>query len=129
MLSIVKCSGLAGTIGSLATNPFYVLQTRQSKSDKTMLGLLKEMHEREGLLTLWKGVLASLILVSNPIIQFVIYEWLKKTLSKDGRQLSSGIIFLIGAISKIVATIITYPYTLLRTRQQIKTEKGHFSLG
>jgi hypothetical protein len=31
MLSIVKCSGLAGLIGSLATNPFFVLQTRQSK--------------------------------------------------------------------------------------------------
>lgn len=31
MFSIVKCSGLAGIIGSIATNPFYVLQTRQSK--------------------------------------------------------------------------------------------------
>lgn len=31
MLSIIKCSGLAGIIGSIATNPFYVLQTRQSK--------------------------------------------------------------------------------------------------
>jgi hypothetical protein len=31
MVSIMKCSGLAGVIGSIATNPFYVLQTRQSK--------------------------------------------------------------------------------------------------
>ena len=31
MMSIVKCSGIAGVIGSLATNPFYVLQTRQSR--------------------------------------------------------------------------------------------------
>lgn len=34
MLSIIQCSGLAGAIGSIATNPFYVLQTRQSKEDK-----------------------------------------------------------------------------------------------
>jgi hypothetical protein len=26
---------------------------------------------------------------------------------------------MIGAISKIIATLFTYPYTLLRTRQQI----------
>ena len=29
-------------------------------------------------------MLASIILVANPIIQFVTYEFLKKRLSKDG---------------------------------------------
>lgn len=37
----------------------------------------------------------------------------------SGKPLSSLIVFLIGAISKIIATLFTYPYTLLRTRQQI----------
>ena len=36
------------------------------------------MVSNEGILSLWKGLLASLILVSNPIIQFCVYEWLKK---------------------------------------------------
>jgi len=40
-----------------------------------------------------------------------------------GKVLSSLIVFVIGAISKIIATFCTYPYTLLRTRQQIKTDK------
>jgi len=71
----------------------------------------------------WKGILASLILVSNPIIQFVIYEWLKRRASKNGKEVSSIVIFMIGAISKIVATIFTYPYTLLRARQQMKADK------
>lgn len=84
MIGIVKCSGLAGIVGSLATNPFYVLQTRQSKENKPMIDIIKKMKNDEGLIAFWKGVLASLILVTNPIIQFVIYEWLKKNLSKNG---------------------------------------------
>jgi len=42
------------------------------------------MVNREGLMSLWKGMLASMILVSNPIIQFVVYEWLKKKFSVNG---------------------------------------------
>lgn len=73
MVSIIKCSGLAGIIGSIATNPFYVLQTRQSKENKPVLSILKKMIHDEGFLALWKGMLASVILVANPIIQFVTY--------------------------------------------------------
>lgn len=85
MLSIVQCSGLAGCIGSLATNPFYVIQTRQTKENKPMLAILRKLLKEEGLLALWKGMLASIILVTNPIIQFVVYEWLKKRFSTDGK--------------------------------------------
>ena len=35
------------------------------------------------------------------------------------------VIFLIGAISKIIATLVTYPYTLIRTKQHVdKTKKA-----
>ena len=128
MMSIAQCSGLAGIIGSLMTNPFYVLQTRQSKENKPLVALTRKLIKDEGVWTLWKGIAASLILVSNPIIQFVVYEHLKKRLGKGGKQLSSLLIFLIGAISKIVATIFTYPYTLLRTRQQSKKADKNLSL-
>jgi len=33
------------------------------------------------------------------------------------------ITFIIGALSKIVATFFTYPYTLLRARQHVKGER------
>ena len=42
------------------------------------------MMKDEGITCLWKGMLASIILVTNPIIQFVTYEFLKKKISKDG---------------------------------------------
>jgi solute carrier family 25 (peroxisomal adenine nucleotide transporter), member 17 len=51
-----------------------------------MLSILQKLVKEEGTLALWKGMLASIILVTNPIIQFVVYEWLKKRLSSDGKQ-------------------------------------------
>jgi adenine nucleotide transporter 17 len=75
-------------------------------------------------MALWKGLSSSLILVSNPIIQFVIYEQLKKTLSIDK---SSGwydlVIFLMGALSKMISTLCTYPITVVRTKQHISVGK------
>jgi hypothetical protein len=32
----------------------------------------------DGIKSLWKGLSSSLVLVSNPIIQFCVYEWCKK---------------------------------------------------
>jgi adenine nucleotide transporter 17 len=79
-------------------------------------------------MALWKGLSSSLILVSNPIIQFVIYEQLKKAFSIDK---SSGwydlVIFLIGALSKMISTLCTYPITVIRTRQHISIEKDKWS--
>lgn len=37
----------------------------------------------------------------------------------DKSALYDLLIFIIGAISKIVATLITYPYTLIRTKQHV----------
>lgn len=78
LLSIAKCSGLAGCAAALATNPFWVLKTKQAERRVPILKAGKDLVASEGILALWKGLVASLILVSNPIIQFGIYEWLKK---------------------------------------------------
>lgn len=75
-------------------------------------------------MALWKGISSSLILVSNPIIQFVIYEQLKKLIQMDkGSGMYDLIIFLIGALSKMVSTLCTYPLTVIRTKQHISVEK------
>ena len=86
MISIIESSGLAGIIGSIFTNPFYVLQTRQSKENRKITQILSDLIKKEGVLALFKGLLASLILVTNPIIQFVVYEWLKNRHSKSGKH-------------------------------------------
>ena len=38
----------------------------------------KEIYENEGIRGFYKGVLPNMILVINPIINFVVYEAIKK---------------------------------------------------
>jgi hypothetical protein len=65
---------------------------------------------------------AALILCSNPAITYGVFErlkalWLEKLQAKS---LNSWQVFLIGAISKSLATILTYPYIMSKTRMQWK---------
>lgn len=83
-LDLIYSSAIAGAITTVFVNPFWMLQTRLalSKENKTFWESLKEIVQKEGLASIWKGLSSSLILVSNPIIQFCVYEWLKKTVMK-----------------------------------------------
>ena len=68
------------------------------------------------------GTTSSLLLVSNPVIQFFWYEQLKQFLVERRRarrsnlrhalQLAPVEAFILGAIAKAVATIVTYPLQL-----------------
>ena len=78
----------------------------------------------EGLGALWQGTAASLVLVSNPIIQFVSYEWLKKRADaiarSGGRALPSSLqAFVLGAAAKAVATLATYPLQLAQSALRV----------
>lgn len=79
---------------------------------------------REGVGALWNGTGPSLLLVGNPTIQFVVYEALKRRFTRIFRtqQLGDLTLFLIGAIAKAVATMITYPVQVLQSRLRV----GHF---
>lgn len=61
--------------------------------------------------SLWKGLKPSLILCSNPAINYTVYDTIKSqyTLARATSSLSSGEAFLLGIFSKFVATIATYP--------------------
>jgi adenine nucleotide transporter 17 len=57
------------------------------------------MINEEGLSSLWKGVIPALILVSNPMIQFAVFERLKLTTEKrSNRKLSPLQFFVLGAL-------------------------------
>jgi adenine nucleotide transporter 17 len=65
--------------------------------------------KNEGVKGLYAGVRAALVLVINPIIQYTVFEQLKNKISRS-KNLSNFDFFLLGAISKLCATGITYPY-------------------
>jgi len=127
---------VAGIINVLTTTPLWVVNTRiklqgvRWKSQKRVhehhykgvLDGLATIVKEEGVPGLWKGTLASLILVCNPSIQFALYESMKRRLLAGGKkELSTLSAFMVGSIAKIVATLLTYPIQLV----QNKLRHGH----
>jgi adenine nucleotide transporter 17 len=75
---------------------------------------------------LWNGTLASLVLVSNPTIQFFAYDKLKVLLEnyKNSKNFNSWEIFFLGAIAKLIATILTYPLQIAQSRLRALKRKN-----
>lgn len=126
---------LAGTIAVILTNPLWVVNTRlklQGAKFKSgdykskrychysgIIDCLYKICKYEGVKTLWSGTSASLLLVSNPAIQFMVYETLKRNLHFlfIDQDLCGGVIYFIyGAVAKLVATLVTYPLQVVQTR-------------
>jgi len=129
-------ASIAGCINVFTTCPLWVANTRlkvqKGKSkDNRYDGLLDAMikiGKEEGIAALWNGCMASLVLVSNPTIQFVVYDKIRaiamRRANKQGRTyLSSWEVFIIGAIAKAVATVLTYPVQLAQSI--LRATKSH----
>lgn len=96
-----------------------------------VLETVKDLYNEAGVLGLWKGVLPTLIMVSNPSIQFMIYESLlkrltaKRPVSEQGlKRISAAEVFLLGAVAKLGATVVTYPLLVIKSRLQAKQAIG-----
>ena len=132
---------LAGSATVLITNPIWVINTRmtacQSPSEEnelptlekspstrkpTTLGTFLALIRTEGPLALFAGVLPALVLVINPILQYTIFEQLKDLLEKR-RKVKPLDAFFLGAIGKLLATSITYPYITIKSRMHVANSK------
>lgn len=118
---------ISGSITSLLTNPIWVINTRllvknDSNSNK-QVGIKEAaltIYREEGLVGFWRGIIPALVLVINPIIQYTVFEKLKIKWEKSKQKLSSLDFFWLGAISKLCATAITYPYIVVKSRMHLK---------
>mmetsp|Transcript_0 Transcript_0/g.2 ORF Transcript_0/g.2 Transcript_0/m.2 type:complete len:291 (-) Transcript_0:1386-2258(-) len=126
-------STFSGCVVVFLTNPIWLIKTRlelQTHGNQHYSGTIqaaKRIVHEEGYLGLYKGVGPALILTSNGAIQFVIYEELKQRFipssDTEYRKASSGQgfsiqYFLMGALSKAIASSITYPYQVVKSRIQ-----------
>ncbi|KAI7833674.1 mitochondrial carrier domain-containing protein [Kickxella alabastrina] len=133
---------VAGAMTCIITNPIWVVNTRltvkqkklQQQDDNTgesgnrnespsTLQAFAEIIKEDGFLSLWQGLIPALILVINPIIQYTAFEQLKNRVERV-RRLGSLDFFVLGAISKLCATSVTYPYILIKSRMQLKQSKN-----
>ena len=74
-------TAIAGTFSSFFANPIWMINARMTirkkeESNMTYMKLIKDIYDKEGLWAFYRGVIPNLILVINPIINFVIYEGL-----------------------------------------------------
>lgn len=115
----------AGVTTVLVTNPFWEVNMRQVTSDANMedeTGLMKALTKivnKEGVSGLYSGVVPALFLVSAPMSQFFFYDLTLRMLA-DGKDMSHLLTpfynLVLGAWSKALSTIVTYPLQTARTR-------------
>ncbi|KAI6676246.1 hypothetical protein NL676_037042 [Syzygium grande] len=150
MFSSLMVAALSGCINVLLTNPIWVVVTRMQThtkiSKKSELDtvapddailaavepppygtghVIQEVYGEAGFWGFWKGVFPTLIMVSNPSIQFMLYETMLKKLNKrralKGKSAPTALeIFLLGALAKLGATVVTYPLLVVKARLQAK---------
>jgi adenine nucleotide transporter 17 len=77
--------------------------------------MIKLIYNEEGVRGFFKGLLPSLVLTVNPIISFIIYEWLKVRLVDAKGNISGFNVIIMSSISKLVATLVTYPILTIKT--------------
>jgi adenine nucleotide transporter 17 len=143
----MAAGALAGSATVLITNPIWVVNTRMTarkaetsepllptkegeapvfaekkRAPNTLSTFLKIIRE-DGPTRLFAGVLPALVLVINPILQYTIFEQLKQVLEKR-RKVTATDSFLLGALGKLAATSITYPYITVKSRAHVATGEG-----
>jgi len=139
------CSTCAGVGLVFVTNPVWLIKLRlQLQMKRTsenlhiktvtqydgFLDAFRKIVRSEGILGLYKGTGAALLLTSHGGVQFVVYEFLRKHFhyARAQRAVESTSLIkrfenslgylTIGAISKIVASGVTYPLQVMKSRMQ-----------
>ncbi|KAK9071426.1 hypothetical protein SSX86_009995 [Deinandra increscens subsp. villosa] len=127
----------AGGLVCLSTNPVWVVKTRlqlqtphhQGRPYSGFTDAFKTILRDEGWRALYKGLLPGLFLVTHGAIQFTVYEELRKIIiefkhkensstGKTSDLLTTIDYATLGASSKLVAILATYPFQVIRSRLQ-----------
>ncbi|KAJ3869161.1 adenine nucleotide transporter [Lentinula novae-zelandiae] len=145
----------AGALAQIFTIPVSVIATRQqvgrvtkpssitlpsnasevfelnAQSDDSFMAVAREIVEEEGVAGLWLGIKPGLVLTVNPAITYGMYERVKSLLllakAKGGSsdKMTALQSFVVGSLSKTLATIVTYPYIMAKVRIQARSADIH----
>lgn len=128
---------LAGALSKAVTQPISNIVVRQqtaalvaardpsssttpSQSDKlSAKDIALQIRREKGIAGFWAGYSGQLILTLNPAITFAVDGFLRGLVPKKQRENPPPqLTFLVAALSKVIATSITYPVMLAKSRAQ-----------
>ena len=131
----------AGSINVLCTMPIWVVHTalisrsrlaqsagRVRDEPAHWLTIAKQIFSTRGLAGFWSGTLPALMLTSNPIIYYAMFERLKrwrgvKSIVDGHDSVAPGATFLLSACAKVLAMIFTFPLMAIKSRMQAAAAK------
>lgn len=127
---------LAGAFSKFITTPIANIVTRQQAASMMFGGqsqthrqssirkIALQIRNERGLQGFWSGYSASLVLTLNPSLTFLFFDTLKRLLVPRNRRSDppAQATFLIAAVSKAVASTITYPFSLAKSRTQASSK-------
>lgn len=93
------------------TIPVSVVATRQQLAKKRLSFKRAIAHilRDDGVTGLWRGLRPSLVLCINPAITYGMFERLKTFMLKPGDKMTPFKAFVLGALSKTLATVVRPP--------------------
>ncbi|KAL2137159.1 hypothetical protein VTI74DRAFT_7706 [Chaetomium olivicolor] len=130
----------AGACAKLFTTPVSNVVTRRqtasfldgkddrhkSAQDLSFGEVVEEIRRERGVMGLWAGYSASLVLTLNPSITFFLQQILKRAVVPREKWEEPGArtTFILAAVSKVVATAATYPFQIAKARVQVSAAPG-----
>lgn len=111
----------AGIVTATVTNPIWYIKTQLqlNKKYEGIFEIIKKGYGLNGMKSFFRGLSASYVGVSEVIIYFILYEKIKENLHQQktcGDSFQPSNYILAALTSKIVATSLTYPHEVVRTR-------------
>jgi adenine nucleotide transporter 17 len=132
LLTRIKSVALRGFVSGVVSGcilqcimvPFELVNTRivASKTQEGFWAMLVRIVRHEGLPGLYRGMVPSLLLTINPGLNGMVARLLLPP--ERVAQASADTRFRVGAASKAVASLATYPYLIARTQIQTYESKA-----
>lgn len=153
-LESMVAGAIAGSATVILTNPIWVVNTRMTTrkhqaeegagadatlplsnateakakakvSAPTTIGTLLALLRNEGPQALFAGVVPALVLVINPILQYTLFEQMKNAYERRKKaNITPQVAFVLGALGKLFATTVTYPYITVKSRMHVAGDGG-----